>query len=80
MYYFFVYCTSTEHRNTLAAESLRPVCSTLAQFAKADVVDLALHLGWTKSDEITEKAEVRVIVEGIAESGVFLEPEVRFLM
>ena len=63
-----------EHSNTLVSEFLqRPSRSTLAQFAKSDLVDLAVHLGWSKAEGVPTKAELRGIVEGLAVSADLLE-------
>ena len=59
----------------VAAFLQRPACSTFPQFANGNRVDLAIYLGWTKPDKIQKKAEPWVMVEGIAVSGYFLEPE-----
>ena len=63
-----------EHSNSLVAEFLkRPARSTLAQFRKSDLVDLATCLGWSKTDQVPRKAELRDIVDGLAVSAKLLE-------
>lgn len=56
-----------EHSNTLVSEFLKRLSrSTLTPFAKADLVDLATHLGWSKTEKVPKKAELRGIVERLA--------------
>lgn len=58
-----------EHSNTLVSEFLKRLSrSTLTPFAKADLVDLATHLGWSKTEKVPKKAELRGIVESLAVS------------
>lgn len=67
---------STKHTNPLVAEFLQRSCrATLSQFSKADLVDLAVHLGWEKPEQIPKKADLRVIVEGLAVAAGILEAE-----
>lgn len=64
----------TSHSNPLVSEFLqRPSRSTLAQFAKSDLVDLAVHLGWSGEKGVPKKAKLRVVVEGLAVSAALLE-------
>ncbi|CAK6955971.1 Hypothetical predicted protein [Scomber scombrus] len=64
----------TVHSNPLVSEFLeRPARSTLAQFRKADLLELATLLGWSKTDQVPRKVELRDIVEGLAVSAKLLE-------
>lgn len=50
----------TEHSNTLVSDFLKRLSySTLAHFPKADLVDLATHSGWSKTEKVPKKAEFR---------------------
>lgn len=61
----------SEHGNSMIAEFLkRPSRSTLTQFAKADLVGLAIHLGCKNT---FKKAELTGIVDELAVSQELLE-------
>lgn len=63
-----------KHDNPMVAEFMvRPSRSTLMQFTKADLVDLAEHLGWSSFEDTPKKAKMREIVEGLAVSAKLLE-------
>lgn len=63
-----------EAKHSLASMFLkRPSQSTLTQFAKADLVDLGVHLGWSKTEKLPKKAELRSIVKRLAVSAKLLE-------
>ncbi|KAM3619234.1 uncharacterized protein V6R79_004912 [Siganus canaliculatus] len=64
----------TKHDNTLVSEFLqRPSRSTLTQFSKSDLEDLAVHLGLSKANGVPKKVELRGIVEELAVSAGLLE-------
>lgn len=55
------------------SEFLKRLSYTITPFTKADLVNLAKHLGWSKAEKVPKKAELRAIVEGLAVSVRLLE-------
>lgn len=57
----------TKHRNALVPTFLKqPSRSTLTNFMKADLINLAKDLGWSKNENLQRKAQLKRIADGLA--------------